>query len=297
MRSSEEADRRVCVCANCGIAEVDEIKLEECDECYLVKYCGDNCKEAHREQHGEECKKWEANNKVLFNQPERSHLEECPLCFLPMPLDLGKSSFYPCCSKTVCNGCVYANMLSNGGRSCPFCREKVVSDDDEEEKRMSKRIKASDPAALCFMGKRRRDEGDFDSAFNYLTKAAELGDIDAHHNLSAMYHWGEGVERDEEKKVHHLVEAAIGGHPTARHNLGCYEGNNGGIERAVKHFIIAAKLGEERSMKTLWKHYSKGNITKDDLDATLRTHHAAINATKSQEREAAEKAGLNSANY
>ena len=51
----EEADKNVC--ANCGAAEVDDIKLEECDGCDLVKYCSDKCREEHREKHGEECKK------------------------------------------------------------------------------------------------------------------------------------------------------------------------------------------------------------------------------------------------
>ena len=87
-----------------------------------------------------------------------------------------------------------------------------------------------------------------------------------------------------------MEKAAIGGHPNARHNLGCVEHNNGNIERAVKHFIIAANIGYEKSMKLLWGYYKDRNITKEDLDATLRTHHAAINEMKSPEREAAEKA-------
>jgi hypothetical protein len=42
-------------------------------------------------------------------------------------------------------------------------------------------------------------------------------------------------------------------------------------------------------MKKLWKCYSEGNITKEDLNATLRTHQAALDAMKSPEREAAEE--------
>jgi hypothetical protein len=57
------------------------------------------------------------------------------------------------------------------------------------------------------------------------------------------------------------------------------------MERAVKHYIIAANLGYDKSMKALWKHYSEGNITKEDLDATLRTHQAAIDPRKSEQRE------------
>jgi len=42
-------------------------------------------------------------------------------------------------------------------------------------------------------------------------------------------------------------------------------------------------------MKVLWKHYSAGHITKETLDATLRTHKDAIDATKSLQREEAEE--------
>jgi TPR repeat protein len=289
MRSSEEADQRVCVCANCGIAEVDdEIKLKDCDGCDLVKYCGDNCKEAHREQHEEECKKrgQELHDNKLFKQPERSHRGECPICFLPMPLEAKKSTFYPCCSKSICVGCDYANYKSNDGDRCPFCREPAT-DKKENKKRVMKRIKANDPDAISQIGSERYEEGDYKSAVHYWKKAAELGDVDAHHNLSVVYRKGVDGEKDEEKGVYHLEKAAIGGHPLARHNLGAIEEENGNIERAVKHLIIAANLGSEESMKSLWDAFKEGCIAKEDLEATLRTHKSAIDAMKSPQREEA----------
>ncbi len=88
--------------------------------------------------------------------------------------------------------------------------------------------------------------------------------------------------------VNHFEKAAIGGHPTARHGLGRIEGMNGNMERSVKHLVIAAKLGLDESMKALWEYYSAGYITKEDLDATLRTHQAAIVATQSEQRKEAE---------
>ena len=169
---------------------------------------------------------------------------------------------------------------------CPFCRE-VADNDDENEKRTMKRIKANDPAALKEMGVERYHEGDYDTAFDHFTRAAELGNLMAHHQLGVMYYKGHGVEKDEGKAAYHWERAAIGGHPEARYNL-AVEGKNGNIERAVKHFIIAAKLGHEESMKALWRHYSGGNITKENLDATLRTHQAAFTAMKSAQRDAAE---------
>jgi TPR repeat protein len=203
-----------------------------------------------------------------------------------MPLDPKKSTLLSCCSKIICDGCIYA-LESNGGDRCPFCRELVPSR-EEYKKRMMKRVKVNDPAALSQTGTYCYEKGDNDKALKYWTKAAKLEDIDAHNQLGVMYWEGGVVEKDEEKAVYHYEKAAIGGHPIARYNLGCYEGRSGNIERAVKHFVIAANLGDEDSMKELWKHYSKGNINKNDLEATLRTHKAAIDAMKSPQRETAE---------
>ena len=282
-------------CASCGIAVLDNIKLKEC-ACNLVKYCSIECREEHREQHAEECKKRveELHDQLLFTQPDSSCHGECPICFLPMPIDpqeFKKSTVvYSCCSILICRGCDYANDKSSGGDSCPFCREPTPKDSEEYNKRRMKRIEAGDPAALNQMGMECSVHGDHDAAAEYWMMAAELGDLNAHYHLGISYVNGWGVEKDEEKEVYHWEVAAIGGHPIARFNLGCYEWRNGRMERSVKHWMMSAKLGETESMKSPWKHYKRGNIGKDDLEATLRTHQAAIDAMKSPQREAADAA-------
>jgi len=244
---AEAAEIEDNVCANCGIVEIDDIKLEECTDCDLVRYCGDKCLEEHREQHEEECnkRKKELCDKRLFTQPDETHLGECPICFLPLPLDQRKYLFSSCCCKFMCNGCSYADYMSSGRNRCPFCREPVVNDKDENNKRLMKRVEVNDPNALRQMGAIREKEGDYDKAFEYFTNAVKLGDVRAHYHLGCMYYEGEGVEKDLENAIYHWEKAAIGGHPVARHNLASYEAkNNGNIERAVKHLIIAAKLGD-----------------------------------------------------
>ena len=84
-----------------------------------------------------------------------------------------------------------------------------------------------------------------------------------------------------------MKEAAIGGHPSARHDLGCMEGENGQHGRAAKHIIIAAKLGNDLSLKNLKVLYKAGHVSKDDFTAALRGYQAAIAATKSPQREEA----------
>ncbi len=288
----------VMCCANCGIAGVDEIKLEECHGCDLVKYCSDKCREEHREQHQQECKRRanELHDKRLFTQPDRTHKGECPICFLPMPLDESKHCFSPCCGQWICMGCAYAHLMNNiqnkknAHGMCVFCRT-LTSDKDELRKRKKERIEANDPPSLCFMGHECYEEGDYDKALEYFTKAAELGDAAAQYYLGRMYMEGKGVEKDNEKAVYHLEKAAIGGHPYARHNLAFIETEDDkdeNTERAVKHLIIAANLGHECTMKQLLTLYKEGVVTKEEYGATLRTHQAAIDATKSSQRDQVE---------
>jgi len=300
----EDVEAEENVCANCGIAGVDDIKLKKCDNCESVRYCSDTCREEHREQHGGECKKRvkELHDKLLFTQPEETYLGECPICFLPLSLDPKKSGLWHCCSTFICLGCVYTSQIKHGDNSCPNCRYLAEDDElnhgEEYSKRRMKRLEANDPIALNLMGTKRYREGDCDAAIEYWSKAAKLGDVDSHHQLGILY-WkkGDAVGTDEEEKaVYHFEKAAIGGHPGSRLKLAAHEMITGNQNKAVKHFIIAANLGSDLAMKGLWTHYFEGIITKEDLDATLRAHQAAIDATKSPQREAAAKY-LNDTNF
>src|SRR6056300_813404 len=132
------------VCANCGIVAVDHIKLKKC-ACNLVKYCSVGCQKQHRPKHKRACRKRlaELRDDDLFTQPDGSHLGDCSICCLPLPLDPRKSMKRPCCSRTICNGCIHAHYMSNiydekrdiydeeKAQSCMYCR--TLSTDDEEE--------------------------------------------------------------------------------------------------------------------------------------------------------------------
>eukprot|EP00986_Skeletonema_menzelii_P008761 scaffold3801_cov150-Skeletonema_menzelii.AAC.11 len=292
MSEGEDIEAGTC-CASCGIAEIDDIKLMDCDDCDLVKYCSDECQQNHKSEHEEDCKKRaaELRDELLFKQPESSYLGDCPICCLPLPIDTFSMTQF-CCSKTICKGCYAANIFREGEmrlkHKCPFCREPIPDTHQECDKQWVKRIEANDPVALCQEGTEQYDKGDYIKAFEYFTKAAELGNIRAHFRLSVLYHHGEGVEKDNGKKIYHAEEAAIGGHPQARYNLGCYEWNDyDNRERAIKHWIIAASQGEDDSIKQLMNEFKGGFISKEDLAAALRAHQAAVDATKSPHRQIA----------
>ena len=295
MSDEIEEEDTTCCCAACGTAEIDDIKLMECGGCDLVKYCSVECQEDHRSQHEEACKKRaaELRDELLFKQPESTHMGDCPICCLPLPLDTKKSNMNTCCSKIFCKGCVLANSVREDEQSlefsCPFCRKPSAKTEEEADKQMMKRIEANDPVAISEWGGKQYIKGEYQIAFEYWSKAAELGVAQAHFHLAVLYQEGVGVEKDEGKEIHHLEEAAIGGHPYARRCLGCVENDNGNIERAIKHWIIAAKLGDDRSIKCLMEAFKLGCLSKEDLTAALRAHKAAVDATTSPQRNIAEE--------
>ena len=296
MSEEKESEALGTNCASCGKAEIDGIKLKDCDGCDLIRYCSDECQEDHKLEHEEECNKRaaELRDKLLFKQPESSHLGDCPICSVPLPLDMSKSILTGCCSKVICDGCRYAyikreNEMMRLQPSCPFCREPLPKTMEESVERNMKRVEANDAVAIHHQGVMQYQQGNHARAFKYFTKAAELGNAEAHFKVADMYNHGRGVEKDWGKYKHHLEEAAIGGHPDARYDLGAYEWNNGDKERAVKHWIISATQGQDESIKIiLMKAFRKGLVEKDAVAVALRAHKAAVDAMKSSQREEAE---------
>ena len=134
-----EAGAEMMCCSSCGIAAGgdDVKKLMKCTACHLVRYCSVKCQKDHRPEHKQACKKRaaELRDELLFKQPESSHLGDCPICLLPLPLDMKKYVLISCCSKIICKGCNLANKLREmEGRlrhTCAFCREVLPSSPEE----------------------------------------------------------------------------------------------------------------------------------------------------------------------
>src|SRR5210317_981070 len=105
-------------CAACGKAGDD---LKTCNGCKLVKYCNAACKKKHRSKHKKDCKKRaaELHDEALFKDPPER--DECPICMLPLPLDVSGTNYQPCCGKKLCLGCIYAAYRVDIRCLCPFC--------------------------------------------------------------------------------------------------------------------------------------------------------------------------------
>jgi len=125
------------------------------------------------------------------------------------------------------------------------------------------------------------------------TQAIELGSIKAHYNISFTFLSDEKVAtykniKDEHKAIQstirHTEIAAIGGHELARNNLGAQEASLGDMNRAMKHWMIAARAGFDISLKQVGKGYKAGLITKDEYASVLRAYQSSLDEMKSEQR-------------
>ena len=286
VKCTEEVDK----CACCGKEGSD---LNICNKCKAAKYCNAACKKKHRSKHKKKCERRvaELHDMELFKQPPLK--EDCPICMLPLPsLDTG-SRYKACCGKIICSGCIHAVRLRDSGAGlCPFCRTPTTYSEEENIKRLKKRIEAGDVEAIfglgCFY-----DQGmygltqDQDKAMELYHEAGDLGYAAAYHNIGNAYDSGVGVERDEVKANHYYELAAMGGFATARHNLGNAEFLTGNWDRAIKHFMISAGGGRNESVKGIQQMYMNGLVTKDDYANVLRAYQENLEEVKSEQRDKA----------
>ena len=126
---------------------------------------------------------------------------------------------------------------------------------------------------------------DMSKAAELWLKAGELGCAEAYCNVGNAYDNGMGVDRDKKKAKHCYEQAAMMGSVAARHNLGCMEGETGNHQRAFKHMIIAAKVGDTDSLEFVKKGFMGGVVTKEEYESTLRSYQKSVDEMKSEARD------------
>ena len=265
----------------------------------MVKYCNAACKKKHRHKHKKDCDEHlrlaavraaELHDEALFKQPPLP-FDDCPICFLRIPAIVSGSTYMPCCGKVMCNGCFYAPVLTNEGNRaeelCPFCRTPEPNSSKEENKRYEKRAEIGDPIAIYNIGGGYFDGEDKKKAMELWHKAGELGYAPAYQNIGCSNMFGMGVKVDKKKAMHYWELAAMRGINEARCNLGVEEENAGNIERAIKHYIIAARDGNSHSVKNIQDLYMDGDATKHDYATALHAYQEYLKEIKSDTRDKA----------
>ena len=283
-------------CANCGKEGTDVTNT--CNKCKLVMYCNAACKKKHRHKHKKECERRvaELHDEKLFKLPPPK--EDCPICMIRLPY-LGRGQTYmACCGKVICNGCVHAfqsRAIAKRRKEdevCPFCRTPPPDSDKEIIKRYEKRMELNDGRAVFSVGSYyargllglRPNQA---KALELWRQAAELGSAEAYYGIACCYKFGRGVERDEKMAMHYTELAAMSGDLAARYNLGGVEEELGNMDRALKHYMIAAKDGDSNSLEGIKLMYKCGHATKDDYAKALSLYQAYLNEVKSDQRDEA----------
>ena len=266
----------------------------------MVKYCNAACKKKHRSKHKKACERRvaELHDEELFKEPPPR--EDCPICFLPLPLDANEIEFKSCCGKIICDGCVYAMREARGRGKidlCAFCREPNPSSDDERVKRTKMLMEVNNADAFYQLAGYHLwgtwgMPQDITKAIELWLRAGQLGCAKGYYNLGNAYNGGRGVEVDKERAKYYWELAAMGGDVYARHNLGCVEKEAGNYDRAFKHFILAANAGLKLSLDKVKVGYMMGYLTKDEYANTLRAYQKIHDEMKSDDRDKARDWGL-----
>ena len=284
-------------CANCGKTrnEAEGVNIKKCSSCFLVKYCGRECQRMHWSQHKPACKKRaaELHDETLFGEGLTYFEEDCPICMVQLPLDPIDYVVKPCCSKKICDGCMLSSEKRGMDEVCPFCKQATPETDAQIIAAAEARVAAKDYETMGVVGETllRGRYGlvqDVPRALKLLNEAAKHGVVKSHNSLGAIYCQGMGgVARDHKKAMLHFELAARKGHPKARHNLGLLEENAGKYDRALKHYMIAANMGNDLSLQSIKRMFENGQAVKADYGAALKGYQKAVEELSSPDRKEA----------
>jgi hypothetical protein len=304
----------VVCCAECG--EAGGASLKVCKSCMHARYCNAACQHKHWPKHKAACKlrAAELRDEVLFKDPPPK--EDCPICFIPMPILLvscitlpdatisavpifdfaqaneglakkATEAYYPCCGKNFCRGCIHS-CLQSGNHKCPFCNSDRSSKTREENNEdLMKRAEANDAASICVLADFYQHglnglQQDCGKAMELYARAADLGFSKAHINLAEMYLEGGYLK----KAKFHFESAAMAGHEVARYIVGHMEKKSGNMDRAIKHWTIAASAGEFDAMHKLRTFFEKGYVSRESINSTLTAYNNACAEMRSEARDA-----------
>lgn len=244
----------------------------------------------------------------LFKPPPLP--DECSICMVPLPFDKSVSNFCrSCCGNIQCHRCFKEHKRvideTNEKRMeygwpllefrCPFCRELLPESNKEIFERTKRRMERNDANAFFDMAWHYLDghfglvvKKDVQKYLKLLQRAADLGSLDACHDLGLVYDDGEASSRaktkmypelatiasNKSKSRHYTELAAKGGHVIARHKLGIFEYRNGNFWLAMRHFRISA-AGYRCSLVWAKKmEYMTGLISKGEYKEAKRAYNA-----------------------
>ncbi len=112
-------------------------------------------------------------------------------------------------------------------------------------------------------------EKNINKGLEYLTLAADSGNIDAQHNLGTIYFCGSLTDKDTEKGIKYLKMAAENGMPVSQYNLALAYLNGDGVEKNVEQAIKYLKSSAKSDYANSYVQLSKLYLSKEHMERDL----------------------------
>ena len=103
--------------------------------------------------------------------------------------DMGTETYYSCCGKSICGGCIHSVIMSGNDKKCPFCNaERMGKTDEERVEEFIKRVEVNDAGATYVLGSNYYHgqlglQQDWEREMELCKQAAALGSSQSHFHL------------------------------------------------------------------------------------------------------------------
>jgi len=224
--------------------------------------------------------------------------EDCPICFLPIPIGERRATYYSCCGKMMCNGCAFnfTKATKKETRACPFCRGCRATECSEkmEIERLQRRAERNDASTISKLvtalhGGENGTQMDPFEADLLILRAAEAGNTTSISSLGQMC-FNRGNEWHHSAVQITTIAAKL--RSVSAHNiLGNDYLDRDCIEEGVKHFVYAVQGGHKKSLhdlKTLRKE-RPDFLSGEELERIEGIYAEVAKKEWSEERVEAEK--------
>ena len=216
-----------------------------------------------------------------------AELEECPICFVPMPHDHGELTFMPCCGKTICSGCIHAHnkVARTIDVPCEFCRTDAFATAQETADAMQRLADGGSIEAVSALGDmyaavakgnlsgnvKVADPGQ--RALQLLLEAAERGHIFSVYALAQLYNEGKVAKKDSARAEKLAAAAAKLGYLQAHLLLGTMyfeetpqQDDELCPRKSRNHYIFAARNGHSKAMTLMRILRQSDQMIADEFD-------------------------------
>ena len=241
--------------------------------------------------------------------------EDCPVCLVPLPLEYYSCMIASCCGKEICTACIQEHLRRNRilnrkeedkeqelnsckelkkfvplKDTCPFCRAECAESNEEEVEQINALASKGDVHAMFNLAmKYMYGDGlsrDDRKALELVRRAVNLDYAEAYGMLGRAYSDGDWiVPRDTDRGKEYLELGTKKGSVAARTNLGVLAATTRNYTDAIHHWRLSAAAGSKDAMQNLWKCFSKGLVSKAELEDILRDHQRGLDEMKTEQRE------------